>query len=280
MITKKFKSFFKGYSLSVDQADEQYFWKLSDNIIQAIIEKHISCKINKNYTILDAGGGTGRWIVKLSKKYKSNFILYDLSESMLKVAKNKQALKKLDSRLKIVRGDLENMSSIKSSSVDYIISIYNPISFIKSPKKVFAEFNRILKNQGLIMIMGQGYYNALYSKINNYLADENELNDLLKNKAVSWNKNVPKLKVFTKESLEKLVESVGLIPIKTYGIPVFAQPKSEDFDSKNQQKSPLSHKLENDPDFFKTIFDIEMTHNSQESVVNRGMNLMIVAKKK
>jgi len=279
MTSSKFKSFFKSYSINVDQADNQYFWKLSDDIIQSIIEKNIGNWVTKNVTILDAGGGTGRWILKFSKKYQCNYILYDLSTSMLEVAKSKDSIKKLGDKIKIVNGDLENMVAIKNNSVDYIVSIYNPISFVGNVEKVFSEFHRILKKGGLIMVMGQGYYNAIYSKINNYIADAKELEELSKKSFVSWNKSVPKLKVFTKESLEQLATSNNLCPINTYGIPIFAQPKFEDFDSKNKQKSPLSNKLENDKKFYKTVFDIEMAFNSQESVVNRGMNLMIVAKK-
>ncbi|KKQ30758.1 MAG: Demethylmenaquinone methyltransferase [Candidatus Shapirobacteria bacterium GW2011_GWE1_38_10] len=280
MPTQRFKSFFKDYSTNVDQADNQYFWKLSDDIIQSIIEKNIGNQINKNTTILDAGGGTGRWILKFSKKYQCNFILYDLSTSMLEVAKNKDSIKKLGDKIRIVNGDLENMSAIKDASIDYVTSIYNPISFVKNVEKVFSEFNRILKKDGLIMVMGQGYYNALYSKINNYVADTKELEELLGKSLVSWNKSVPKLKVFTKETLEKLATSNNLYPVKTYGIPIFAQPQFEDFDSENKQKSPLSNKLEIDNKFYKAVFEIEMAFNSQDSVVNRGMNLMIVAKKK
>lgn len=279
MTFSKFNTFFKDYSVNVDQFDNQYFWKLSDKIIETIIRNVIGFRINENSTILDAGGWTGRWIVKLSKKYKCNFVLYDLSDPMLIVANKKKELQKLGDKFMSINGNLENMSKVKSDSIDYIISIYNPLSFVDYPSKVFSEFNRILKKDGVAMVMGQGYYNALYSKINNYIADSKELNELYKNTEVAWNKNIPKLKVFTKESLEKFVVKSGLTPIKSYGIPVFIQPQSEDFGSIIESKGSLSSKLEKDPKFFKTVYDIEMAFNSQESVVNRGMNIMIVAKK-
>ncbi len=279
MTSSKFKSFFKNYSVNVDQADKQYFWKLSDKIIETIIHNVIGTKINQNSTILDAGGGTGRWVVKLSNKYQCNFVLYDLSDSMLSVAKKKKELQKLGDKFMSIKGNLEDMVKVKSSSIDYIISIYNPLSFVDYPSNVFSEFNRILKKGGIAMVMGQGYYNALYSKINNYLADSKELSELYKNIEVAWNDNLPKLKVFTKESLEKLAIKNGLTPIKSYGIPIFAQPQPEDFDSENKQKGRLSSKLEKDPKFFKTVYDIEMAFNSRESVINRGMNIMIVAQK-
>ena len=63
---------------------------------------------------------------------------------------------------------------------------------------------------------------------------------------------------------------------KTYGVPVFVQPGSEDFDPENRKKSKISKYLE-DKDFFEKIFDLEMKYNSQPSIVNRGMNILAVA---
>ncbi|PIY89145.1 MAG: hypothetical protein COY74_06620, partial [Nitrosopumilales archaeon CG_4_10_14_0_8_um_filter_34_8] len=70
-----------------------------------------------------------------------------------------------------------------------------------------------------------------------------------------------------------------LTVLKTYGIPVFIQPGPEDFDSSNKQKSEVSSKLKNDPEFYKSVFQLEMKYNSQDSIVNRGMNLFTVVKK-
>src|SRR3989344_945543 len=90
-----FKFFFENYSKNVDNANNQYFWRLSDKIILSIIEKFLKNQATKHSVILDAGGGTGRWIEILAKKYPSKFILYDFSAEMLDVAKNKKSLKTL-----------------------------------------------------------------------------------------------------------------------------------------------------------------------------------------
>lgn len=277
--TNKFTKFFERYSKNVDTADTQYFWKLSDEIILSIIKEHIKAPLQKNSVILDAGGGTGRWIEKLSKIYKSKFILYDISPSMLKVANEKKNLQSLDDRFQTIEGNLENMKAIDSNSVDFVISIYNPISFVKKPANVFKEITRILKPGGRVLLMGQNYYNATFSKINNYLADGKELEDLKRDKMISWNSSVPKLKTFTQEDLQKLTSDAGLKVKKVYGVPVFAQPKDGDFDSNNESKSDISLKLEKDKKFFDVVYKLEMAYNSNPEVVNRGMNILIVAEK-
>ena len=278
MNKKEFNKFFKSYSKNVDNANKQYFWKLSDDIIIRIIKRHIPIPSHRGKTILDAGGGTGRWILILSKYYKTNFILYDLSRDMLRKAKENISQLDLKKRVKIIRGNLTNMKSIKNSSIDYIISIYNPISFIENKKMAIKELYRILKKNGQILIMGQGYFNALYSKITNYNALPQELDNLEKNHKVKWAQYTPELNVFSKETLEKLLKSQGFNIIKSYGIPILVQPGVEDFDPENILKSKVSKALEN-KQFYKKVLEIEMKYNSQPSLVNRGVNILTVAKK-
>lgn len=274
-----FNKFFSSYSQNVDQAQFQYFWKLSDELVKAIIINNIpSSKVTSKQTILDAGGGTGRWICELSKIYKSKFILYDLSEDMLKKAESNLAKAKITDRVSLVNGDLSDMSSIKNSSVDHIISIYNPISFVPESLKAAKELNRILKDDGKIIIMGQNGLNVIYSKINNYLASASELKKLEKDFMVKWDKDIPKLHVFDKEKMEAMLTNAGFKIEKSYGVPVFVQPGPEDFDPENKKISRISKALQNTK-FFKTVFDIEMKYNSLPTVVNRGMNIFTVGVK-
>lgn len=282
MLTKtvdKFKSFFEDYSKNVDNANSQFFWRLSDELILGVIEKHFKKPIAKDCVIIDAGGGTGRWIQMMSKKFHSKFILYDMSTDMLNMARRKETLQKMGKNLDIIQGDIQDMSAIKNSSINMLTSIYNPVSFVKKPYLFFKEIKRILKNGGIALVMGQGLPNAVASKINNYLASGQELSGLDKKQKVKWNESLAPLNVFSKESIETLASKSGFKIIKTYGIPVFLQPGPEDFDSENKLKSRVSSKLEGDKDFFKAVYDLEMKYNSKSTFVNRGMNLMIVVQK-
>lgn len=278
MNKKEFKKFFEFYSKNVDNASRNYFWKLSDAIILKIIKNNISSIIGSDSVIMDAGGGTGRWICELSKIYKSKFILYDLSENMLKQAEKNIRNANIVERVKVIKGDLTKISKIKDNSVDYIISIYNPISFIHEKEKAIAKLFRLLKTNGKIMIMGQGCYNALASKINNFVISPKEIRKLEKEYMVRWIPGMPRLNIFSKESMEKELKMAGFKIKKTYGIPVFVQPGPEEFDPQNIKKSQIAKALEN-ATFFKTIFDLEMKYNSKPEIANRGMNIFSVAEK-
>ncbi|WP_456324386.1 class I SAM-dependent methyltransferase [Desulfonauticus submarinus] len=276
MNKKEFDNFFKPYSKNVDNASKHGFWKLSDSLITQIIKDNIPVDINEETVILDAGGGTGRWVCDLSKVYKSRFIIYDLSNHMLKKAMRNIKNADIENRVQFIEGDLKNMERIEPNSVDYIISIYSPISFIYKKEKAFSEMYRVLKKGGKIIIMGHGFYNAIFSKINNFCTEAGVLDVLDKEKMVKWGERVPKLNVFSKEILEDDLQKAGFAPDKTYGIPIFVQPGPEDFDSENIKKSKISSALEK-KDFFNEVFKLEMKYNSQPTVANRGMNMFAVA---
>ncbi len=226
---------------------------------------------------MDAGGGTGRWVVKLASECDSNFIIYDKSEHMLAKAKTNVKSANIDSRVDIINGDLTNMSQVEDDSIDSIVSIYSPISFIYQPKDALKELYRVLRPGGRILLMSHGYHNALASKINGG-ADVNDLKKLYKDKMVKWAPHVPDLLTNSKESLEDKMSSVGFTIISTFGVPVLVQPGLEDFSPTNDGESSISRYL-SDPEIFDTIFEIEMDINGKDAVANRGMNMFTLVYK-
>ena len=277
MRKKEFNDFFKLYAQNVDKADKQYFWKLSDALIIEIIKKNIFDP-GESGTILDAGGGSARWAIKLCEHYRAHFTVYDLSEDMLVQARHNLLKSNFKNRVTLVHGDIVKMNNIATGSIDHILSIYSPLSFIDKKAEAISEMYRILKPGGKIAIMGHGHYNAVASKINNSIALPSELYKMNKTYRVKWAQHVPELNTFSKESLENLLSDSGFTPIITYGVPVFIQPGPEDFDLENKKYSKISKALEN-RDFFESIFSIEMEHNSKSTVINRGMNVFSIATK-
>ncbi|MFZ1654604.1 MAG: class I SAM-dependent methyltransferase [Candidatus Moraniibacteriota bacterium] len=279
MDQKTFDNFFQPYAKNVDKADDvSAFWRLSDALIMEIIKESIGKHCSEQSAVCDAGGGTGRWVVKMSIEIPGKFMVYDRSVDMLAKAKENIEKAGLSDKVTLVQGDLTDMKSIESESIDHIVSIYSPISFISENGKAASEMYRVLKKGGRILLMGHSYYNALASKVNNYRADSEELARLSEEYRVKWAPYVPELVTFSKESMESLLKTAGFRIEKTYGVPVFVQPGPEDFDPENEKVSAVSTYLEN-PDVFKQIFDLEMEHNSRDTVANRGMNIFTLATK-
>lgn len=279
MDQKTFDDFFKPYAQNVDKADSvSAFWRFSDALIMEIIKENIGKFCTKDSLVCDAGGGTGRWVVKMSRELPGKLMVYDRSTDMLARAKENIEKAGLIDRVTLVQGDLIDMKNIENESIDHIVSIYSPISFIYEGGKAASEMFRVLKSGGKILLMGHSYYNALASKVNNYRAGSEEIARLAKDYRVKWAPYVPELVTFSKESMEALLSAAGFRIEKTYGVPVFVQPGPEDFDPENEKVSAVSRYLEN-PDVFKEIFDLEMEHNSKDTVANRGMNIFTLATK-
>jgi hypothetical protein len=131
---------------------------------------------------------------------------------------------------------------------------------------------------GKVMIMGHGYHNSLYSKINNYHAPADEIAYMAENYRVKWSEAVPELNTYSQERMTELLKEAGFEVERCYGVAAFIQPESEDFDPSNQSRSRISRALEN-PVFFERILQLEMAHNSDPKIVNRGVNIMGVGRK-
>ena len=80
-----------------DTFDTMYF-KVYDEITWKSIESYVPT--DPDSTVLDAGGGTGRWSVPMARK-GCNVVLMDLSEEMLNIATSRVKTEHLQDRISI-----------------------------------------------------------------------------------------------------------------------------------------------------------------------------------
>lgn len=127
--------------------------------------------------------------------------------------------------------------------------------------------------------MGHSYHNALNSKINNYLASAEELEELATKKLVRWNSMLPPLNVYSIADLRELGKRNCLECPMGYGITIYAEPQAEDWDPNNAKKSRISQRIEENPDFFEKVLRLELENNSKPELIDRGINIMAVFRK-
>lgn len=274
----EFDNFFKVHSQNVDNSNLLGFWRLTDEIMMDFLLKNMPQR--KNVVVVDFGGGTGRWLQKLDQYFTdSKFIIADLSEDMLAQARKKIENNCYSNDITVVNCDIAVAKGIDDACADYVISTYNPLSFVAEPQNMIDQAFRVLKTGGTAMITIQGYYNALYSKLNNYLADANELRRIFKTKKVKWNDSVPELWQLSKSDMESMFEKAGFVNINSKGIACITQPQPEDFDPENKQLGALSKKMNDDAEFFATLLEIEIAAGNDPNAVDRGMNIMTIGTK-
>jgi ubiquinone/menaquinone biosynthesis C-methylase UbiE len=278
MDPNEFNSFFKVHSQNVDNANTLGFWELTDTILTTILLENMPKR--DGVTLVDFGGGTGRWLKKMDEHFtNSKLILVDLSKDMLAQAKKKVEAGDYKNEITLVESDIAGVKDLADGTADYIMSTYNPLSFCPEPQKVIDEAYRIVKPGGRVMITIQGYYNALYSKVNNFLADANELLDIFKEKKVRWTPDVPKLWQLPQADMEAMFTKSGFQKVHSRGIACIAQPQGEDFDPENKQLGRLSKKLNEDKAFFDALLEIELAASKDQGAANRGMNILTVGDK-
>lgn len=274
----KFDSFFKLHSENVDNANSQGFWKLSDEIVKSFLLEVIDNR--KGVTIVDFGGGTGKWAKILDDfLVESEIIIVDLSKDMLGVAETKIKAGLYKNKISLINADMTNVKELGNNIADYIISTYNPLSFVDNPQSVIDEAYRIVKPGGKVTITVQAYYNALYSKIYNYQAPVEELRQIREKKKLFWNDFVPETWQLSQQDMEEMFKQAGFNEIESRGIACITQPQDEDWDQTNTKIGKLSKKLNTDEAFFKAVLESELIAGKDQYAVNRGMNIMTIGKK-
>jgi len=122
--------------------------------------------------ILDIATGTGDLAINLAKTNASEIVGLDISEGMLEVGRKKIAQKKLDSKIKMMVGDSENLP-FDDNTFDAITVAFGIRNF-ESLEKGLAEIYRVLKPNGMFVILETSVptnplYKAGYSFYTKYI---------------------------------------------------------------------------------------------------------------
>lgn len=109
--------------------------------------KYIKSFINNDNSvkILDVGCGTGQHTKYLSEK--NEYVGLDRSNAMLKYAKMNT-----NNRCRLVAGDANKLSVVGEQEFTNIICMYFTIYYFKNPNKIFYNFRRWLKPNGILII--------------------------------------------------------------------------------------------------------------------------------
>ena len=100
--------------------------------------------------VLDVATGTGDIAFEIRKKYNADITGIDLSENMLKIAKEKSIKFKIDD-IEFIEGDAESLP-FNDNTFDKLVISYG-LRNLGDPKLGLTEFYRVLKPNGKIGIL-------------------------------------------------------------------------------------------------------------------------------
>ena len=123
-----------------------------DNIWRKIAVKKIK---NNPKNVLDIATGTADLAIITAKFTNAEIIGLDISDQMLKVGKEKITKNKLDSRIKLINGDAENLS-FNNETFDAITVGFGVRNF-ENLEKGLNEIYRVIKEGGYVAILEPSY---------------------------------------------------------------------------------------------------------------------------
>jgi S-adenosylmethionine-dependent methyltransferase len=253
----------KYYDKIAEEYDKQYttpYWRLYHEITWDNIKKFLPKK--KNAIILDAGGGTGYWAIRLAKLgYK--VVLTDISENMLKVAKRKIEKEKLEDKILIKRADIRDMSCFSSNYFDMTLAEGDSASYCLDAKRAIRELARVTKPNSFVIVSVDNKYTFI-----SRLMAEGSFDKLPTFIKTGILKREHKLEAFTPEELRELFKNAGLKVVRIIGKPVLTQLISR------EKRDEIIEK------HFKRILNLELKFCDEPSIVGFGGHLEIVGIKK
>ena len=108
-------------------------------------------------TTIDLGCGSGNALVRMKRMGFERVIGVDISKQMLRQASQRIDEEKLSTAIDLFRSDVQNLSMIRSESIDSCIAL-GVIEYLKNDGPILSEMNRILRSNGAAVLQARNYY--------------------------------------------------------------------------------------------------------------------------
>jgi ubiquinone/menaquinone biosynthesis C-methylase UbiE len=147
------KKYYDDKSRTYDDYSRQLWSKVYDAVTWKITEPYVPR--SPQAVVFDAAGGTGKWAIPFAK-CGARVVLGDVSEGMLRVAKEKIRKEGLQERVEVKECDLRELD-FEDETFD-LVFCEHALGFIKEQEIVVKELVRVLKRGHPIIVTGQNRY--------------------------------------------------------------------------------------------------------------------------
>lgn len=269
--------YFREKAEGYDLVETQLYWNFSDELLWYLLKTFVLDKMkNKKIKFMDAGGGTGRWSIRILEYLpQDEGVLCDISDEMMSEARKKIVEKKLDSRLRLQECNIEEMHDQKDNTYDLVINLHNVLAFTQNPKKAFSEMFRVLKEGGFLVSVVPNKYHGLF-----FNAATGRLDDIESIAAKCQGRftdSMPRINFFTPSSLRQMYNVHRINDLKILGFPVTVYPDIEE--TKITGTSKHVESMLGDEIKYKKLLEVEKNLVLKEEAASRGNNLFAVGVK-
>ena len=210
------KSYYNNKAKSYEEPFDTLYFKIFDAITWKYIEPYIPK--DTNALVLDAGGGTGRWAIRIARK-GCRIILMDASSEMLNVATKRVKEEGLQHKITVKRGDITR-TGFEDETFDMVLCEHTLFLF-KEPDVVIKELVRVLKRKAPLIVSVHNRYVQSLSCLSDEPDSENvdnALKILLREKYSAMTRdNKVKIYTWTPNEFRTILERNGLYVEKIIG---------------------------------------------------------------
>ncbi len=147
------KSYYDEKAESYDEVFGTLYFRVYDVVTWKFLEPYVP--VEPDALILDAGGGTGRWSIRMARK-GCRVVLLDASEGMLRVAARRVEDEGLQRRVIVKKGDIAE-GGFGDETFDMVLCEHALFLF-EEPDVVLRELRRVLKKKCRLIISAQNRY--------------------------------------------------------------------------------------------------------------------------
>jgi ubiquinone/menaquinone biosynthesis C-methylase UbiE len=150
---EEIKKYYDKTSKSYDSVFDALYFRVYDAITWRYLEPYVPA--GSDAVVLDAGGGTARWAIRMAEK-GCRVVLMDSSQEMLNAAARKIQAKGLQHKITLQQGDIAD-TGYADETFDMILCEHALFLF-KEPDVALRELRRVLKKNAALVISAQNRY--------------------------------------------------------------------------------------------------------------------------
>ena len=231
-----------------------------------MVEHYLKIYLPKSGKILDAGGGTGEFSIRVANINENlKIINCDISEGMLRRAQEKIEEMKLQERIENKICDIMDLP-FENCQFDYVMCLGDAFSFCKNTEKAFSELVRVTKPSGKIHLSVNAFWGNFFEMMAKGPSEKIYFEDLMnyyQTRIIHQDHKSTGCRSFTAEELERMGMQHNLSVIKKFVAPVFG----------------VYSKWFNDTEKLDTIKKLQYRHCEDKNLINFGNHLNFIFEK-
>lgn len=217
--------------------------------------------------LLDIGGGTGTWAVKLAKA-GHDVVCADLSHKMVDVARAKAEAEGVAERVTCLRSDLQDLKEFGEAEFAMVWAQGDPLSYVPDPALAVRNVARVLRPGGLFVASVDSRFAAIEHFMEKGRIEE--LEAFLRSGKDEWLADRPEerfpVTFFAPEDLRKLLKRRGFDVVSMIGKTVLPLRRHET--------------LLQTPKEFRRLLELELSLNREEALLGGAGHLEVAARKR